>query len=992
MNSTALQRIAENKKSKSRSLDLSELELTQIPTEIRDFHWLESLLLSSNQISKIEGLENLVNLNELSLYKNQISKIEGLETLVQLKALYIFANQISKIERLETLIQLEILFLSSNQISKIEGLEKLIQLGVLVLSINQISKIEGLEKLKELQVFQLSNNQISKIEGLEKLNKLQVLDVSNNQISKIEGLEKLNKLEILELSNTKITDLRLLKDWLKNSNRGLFWEKPTNVWKTTEKKDTNYVSLLVTKSFLKIYYTSKKGLYVKNTFSLKIPSPEWVYQGKKVVLDYLAAAIEQNIVEMNEAKVMIVGRPHAGKTSTSIKLRDSDGTLPQSTGSTKGILVEDWIYEKNETQYTAHLWDFGGQDVQYAIHQFFMTQRAIYLLIDCTRDPENTSNLMGETKSEIISNYWLQTIKNLAKASPTFYIYNLYEPYSKNLSVFNNLERQYGDFLYKYPMEVNLNQTTKNNEEDIVSIREQIQEAIAELPNVGIVLPTKWAEIKKVLTKEAELNSHITLDRFYEICDKYGVKDKKSALLISRYFHEIGSLIHYSDDDSSPLFKLLILKRKWATEATYLVILDKKIKEEEFGRFTIEDVKRIWSKPEFDNMIPELLGLLQKFEICYSLPNSEPKSFLIPQSLPDKLPEGIDEHFENPLSIRYNYEFLPYGVVNRLTVRLHENLFENMVWKQGMVLKKDNGRALVEEIKNINKGYIRITVSGSKEDRWFLQKKIMEQLDDLNITFNLDESVAIQVPCTCDKCQESEKPHLHNYKLLVDMLKEKIHEERCGVKPFKMVKILDLIDHAFFTRPEIVEQSLKSKMDFSGAKIEKLIVGDSHEKNIKAKENSTVQIADSGGKNESKEVTENKKTNLLEYFKVRKLLGWGGGAIAAAIFSFYFPILSPWSGLIFVAILGLGVFISLTSDSAYLRYSKWVLFLGLGAAGILNGLPILAGTFFGNIGLSKNSFIQFCGQYTLDEQPLITLVILVLTFALAAFLIYKDKK
>jgi Leucine-rich repeat (LRR) protein len=43
--------------------------------------WLD---LSFNKITKIEGLETLTKLVDLSLFNNQISEIEGLDTLTEL--------------------------------------------------------------------------------------------------------------------------------------------------------------------------------------------------------------------------------------------------------------------------------------------------------------------------------------------------------------------------------------------------------------------------------------------------------------------------------------------------------------------------------------------------------------------------------------------------------------------------------------------------------------------------------------------------------------------------------------------------------------------------------------------------------------------------------------------------------------------------------------------------------------------------------------------
>jgi len=55
---------------------------------------LEKLLLSNNQITKVEGLETLVNLKELYLANNQITEIEGLGNLKKLTYLNLYKNPV----------------------------------------------------------------------------------------------------------------------------------------------------------------------------------------------------------------------------------------------------------------------------------------------------------------------------------------------------------------------------------------------------------------------------------------------------------------------------------------------------------------------------------------------------------------------------------------------------------------------------------------------------------------------------------------------------------------------------------------------------------------------------------------------------------------------------------------------------------------------------------------------------------------------------------
>jgi internalin A len=126
----ALERIEECKKYKTASLYLGGLGLIEVPNEIVDFIWLEKLDLSNNQITKIEGLDKLVNISKLSINRNKITKIEGLDKLVNIKHLYLSDNKITKIEGLDKLVNIISLYLDSNDIYEIEGLIKPLHLKI----------------------------------------------------------------------------------------------------------------------------------------------------------------------------------------------------------------------------------------------------------------------------------------------------------------------------------------------------------------------------------------------------------------------------------------------------------------------------------------------------------------------------------------------------------------------------------------------------------------------------------------------------------------------------------------------------------------------------------------------------------------------------------------------------------------------------------------------------------------------------------------------
>lgn len=91
----------------------------------------------------------------------------------------------------------------------------------------------------------------------------------------------------------------------------------------------------------------------------------------------------------------------------------------------------------------------------------------------------------------------------------------------------------------------------------------------------------------------------------------------------------------------------------------------------------------------YAEMHPELLALMQRFELCYELRDSQPPTWLAPQLLPPSKPEGLAEWGQpEDLVLRYCYAFLPKGIISRMTVRLHRFVHDpELAWVTGVLFK-----------------------------------------------------------------------------------------------------------------------------------------------------------------------------------------------------------------------------------------------------------------------------------------------------------------
>ncbi len=155
---------------------------------------------------------DLLDMESLDATGLGISNIEGLQYLLNLQDLFLFNNQISSVDQLQGLSKLDSLGLDKNRISDISPLSSLTNLTWLSLSDNSISDINGLDALNKLEVLYLDNNIISRINAVSSLNSLYKLDLRSNVVSDLTALSGMYALTNLELIDNEIVDISPLCD------------------------------------------------------------------------------------------------------------------------------------------------------------------------------------------------------------------------------------------------------------------------------------------------------------------------------------------------------------------------------------------------------------------------------------------------------------------------------------------------------------------------------------------------------------------------------------------------------------------------------------------------------------------------------------------------------------------------------------------------------------------------------------------------------------
>ena len=204
-----------------------------------------------------------------------------------------------------------------------------------------------------------------------------------------------------------------------------------------------------------------------------------------MVQNYFKALEEQGEEEINEVKILLIGDGGTGKTSLAYRLTKPSVDLPTEEGRTRGIEIYDWKYQRKKKQHLVHVWDFGGQVMYDMVHQYFYSQRALYILMDSSRT--------GANENDSRLNQLLQSAELFGKNSKMIMIQNLHTGHEKNMD-FSVLKKN-------FPFLLEFHRTNLYTKDGFDELKNILKRNISNIPGLGIVMPRVWMEIRKEIQK-----------------------------------------------------------------------------------------------------------------------------------------------------------------------------------------------------------------------------------------------------------------------------------------------------------------------------------------------------------------------------------------------------------------------------------------------------------------------------------------------------------
>ncbi len=635
-------------------LNLDNIDLKHLPVTLSKFKHLQLLHLFRTGLTDISFLQGLSHLSSLNLRDNEITDISVLQGLSNLKKLDLSYNKPTDISFLQGLSHLSSLNLRHNEITDISFLQGLSHLSSLNLSDNEIIDFSFLQSLSNLTNLNLSRNKITDISFLQGLKNLTTLDLIDNKI--------------IELPEA-IVDLGMKIDVDSNGVEG-------------------------------------EGLYLFGN-PLEKPPIEIVKKGKEATKIYFKS-LEGEERALNEVKVLLVGDGGVGKTSLMKRLLEED--FDKNEPLTHGInLKHNWAVTPGKYLIKIRFWDFGGQEIMHATHQFFLSKRSLYILVLDGRRDEKTE-------------YWLKHIESFGGDSPV-------------LVVINKIDENPGfdvnrPFLQdKYKNIKGFYRVSCAHKTGIEEFSLALGEELSKVEMLQTTWARSWFNVKTHLEKM--IDPFISYDRYEEMCIKENITIAACRDTLVEFLNDLGVVLHFKEFD---LEDTHVLEPGWVTEAVYKIINSVELVECK-GVLNIRHLDKILErKTEDDYYYPRdkyryLITLMKKFEICYGI---DDETVLIPDLLAVQEPP-IEFDYVSALKFIIEYEFLPRSVMPRFIVNMHENIKNMLQWRTGVMLENRDflSTAVVKADHEAKRIYIYVE-GGQKRDYFAV---ILAALRSINQSF-----------------------------------------------------------------------------------------------------------------------------------------------------------------------------------------------------------------------------------------------------------------
>ena len=770
------------------SLNVSGNELTSVPESLGSLTALTELDLDRNKLTSVpESLGSLTALTELDLSSNELTSVpESLGSLTALTSLNVSGNKLTSVpESLGSLTALTELDLSSNELTSVpESLGSLTALTRLSLVGNELTSVpESLGSLTALTSLSLAHNKLTSVpDWLGSLTALTALYLSGNKLTSVpESLGNLTALTRLSLMINELTSVpetlsnlaALTSLYLGRNKLTSVPEALGNLTALTELDLAGNELTSVPESLANLTALTRLNLSGNR---LRSPLLEIAEDGTAAVKAYLSLLTDL-AAELWMSKLLVIGEGAVGKTSLVKALIGEKYDKNEPT--THGIRIKEIRLrhpERPDVQMRLSSWDFGGQDIYHATHQFFLSDRSLFVLLWNARQGWEQAKLP----------HWLEIIQARA-------------PHARVILVATHAEGRPIDLPLRelratYPQIVSSASVDNSNGEGIDDLRLQMANEATELPLMGSWWPATWvAGVDAISSYDSQ---YATPEELSHRLAAAGVTDPSHQTYLLRALHVLGDILYFDADEG--LRDTIILRPQWVNG--YIAkVLDSPEVAAQHGLLTRAHMQELWSDLH-PGLRDRFLQMMEKFDLSYRTAEDPTAASLVVERLSWENPpyqERWDLALAGPgareIRLRYRLNTLPPGVPTWFIAREHR-FTTGTNWRTGSLLRYTADPRVYSLIRAERKeNIVDLAVRGPVPQLFF---SVLQ--DGFESTLSRYQGLEINrlVPCTCANGDGTQPGvpcmHLYQYEPLLRRLERNVPEVECELS-FSKVNVAELL-------------------------------------------------------------------------------------------------------------------------------------------------------------------------------------------------------
>jgi len=412
--------------------------------------------------------------------------------------------------------------------------------------------------------------------------------------------------------------------------------------------------------------------------------------------------------KIHAVRVILIGPGGAGKTSLARRLQCKKNNIIKA--ATKGVDYQSHeplnlkilrnFYPKikiSNMRLDIHLWDFAGQNIFFGLHDAFLSENCVYILV-------------VDSRHEQAPDEWLYKLQNIATTHTTpkiLVVTNWYEGCHIKQNI-NKLIREFNGMInsssfYDFSCLEGDNQSFESFVNGLIStcVEEQrvVEDVITDVNKElldnhkeNIFISTK--NIKKIISKKINM-----LDIKYDTSSFVEILRSLGLIIKSGRFNCINP--------------------SWIIDNSYNILYSSILRNNN-GFINEDDIDHIIFVNE-ESHLEYLFNFLENQQVCVKIKHNNTVSYFFPDAAAYSEPITVSSLIENhSLSIRFDLPYLPIGIHSRLVYQLFSPLPQASiksnkdVWREGFILSYNNSHAIV--LYYFRKSSINIHLSGNTED------------------------------------------------------------------------------------------------------------------------------------------------------------------------------------------------------------------------------------------------------------------------------------